>query len=223
MTNDQLFTTADGSHSLLSGQYDVSFHSRFGAIGETRHVFIQAALLHKALHQSQLAVLGMGFGTGLNAYMSLLAAVQQHLQIDYHAIEAFPIDPLQARQLNYPRLLEADPLGSYFYQLHDCPWDIPQPISPNFTFTKRKMHFENIPFDQSFDIIYYDAFAPDAQPELWTESMLARCFKALLPGGVLTTYCAKGAVKRALKAVGFELESLAGPPGKREMTRATKP
>ncbi|MEM1319755.1 MAG: tRNA (5-methylaminomethyl-2-thiouridine)(34)-methyltransferase MnmD [Bacteroidota bacterium] len=218
-----LFITDDGSHSIHSEQFGVSYHSRHGAIQETQHVFIERALLFKAQAQQQLQLLEIGFGTGLNALMSLMAAEQHQLQLHYTSIEAYPIPVEQAKTLNFCAQLQSPQFEDHFLQMHQCAWEQPHPLHPNFTFLKSQQHFEALRYQQTFDIIYFDAFAPNAQPELWERPMLQKMYDALRPGGVLTTYCAKGVVKRILKAIGFELESLPGPPGKREMTRVIRP
>jgi len=218
----KLFQTQDGSHSIFSEQFGVSYHSKYGAIQETQHVFIDAALRFKALVQKDIAILDIGFGTGLNAYMTLLEATQRGLSIDYTGYEAFPISLAEAQLLNYPNLLSAADLSAQFLQLHEVAWNEVIPINPNFRFQKCLQSFETIDAQAAYDIIYFDAFAPNAQPELWEAPLLTQMYQALKQGGVLVTYCAKGVVKRTLKSVGFQIESLKGPPGKREMTRATK-
>jgi len=218
----KLFQTQDGSHSIFSEQFGVSYHSKYGAIQETQHVFIDAALRFKALSQKELTVLDIGFGTGLNAYMTLLEATHKSLSIDYTAYEAFPITLAEAQLLNYPNLLSAADVSAQFLQLHEAAWNEVIPINQNFRFQKCLQSFETINSQAVYDIIYFDAFAPNAQPELWEAPLLSQMYEALKQGGVLVTYCAKGVVKRTLKAVGFQIEALKGPPGKREMTRAVK-
>lgn len=218
----QLITTQDGSHSLYSEQYGVSYHSKYGAIQETRHVFIEAGLHYKLPVQSELSILEMGFGTGLNALMTLLAA-ENHAQIFYEAIEAFPLPTEQARLLNFAQLLSHPRAQTFLDQLHRCDWETPQPLTADFTLRKRLETLQNITLDHSFDLVYFDAFAPSAQPELWAPSMLAKVTAAMAPKAIFVTYCAKGAVKRTLKELGLTVESIPGPPGKREMTRAIKP
>ena len=218
----QRFLTDDGSHSLLSSSFGVSYHSRHGAVQETQHVFIEAALLQKLTTASQLNILGIGFGTGLNAYMTYLESRSSPCQINYHAVEAFPITINEARQLNYPETLNAPEQAAAFLQLHECLWDEDIQLSSTFTFQKQLRRFDEINLENFYDLIYFDAFAPSAQPELWEEPLLKKMYDALVPQGILTTYCAKGVVKRQLKAIGFTVEAIPGPPGKREMTRAIK-
>ena len=217
-----LFETQDGSHSLFSEKYGVSYHSKYGAIQETEHVFIRAALHYKALFQSEISILDIGFGTGLNAFMSMLEAMSRNLHLNYTAIEAFPISIEQANKLNYTTLLNVLNLQETFLSLHDDIWDKYLIINDNFSFKKQKIQFKNIDYQEAFDIVYFDAFAPNAQPELWEAPMLSKMYQALKKDGIFVTYCAKGAVKRTLKSLGFEVEKLKGPPGKREMTRGIK-
>lgn len=219
---NSLIETEDGSHSLFSEQYGVNYHSKHGAIQETQHVFINAALRFKAVVQKEISILGIGFGTGLNAYMTLLEAAKRNLAIQYTAIEAYPISMEQATALNYSTLLNNEPSQAQFLQMHSCDWAKSVTITEQFQFIKQQIKFEAIDFDNQFDIIYFDAFAPNSQPELWDAAVLGIMHKVLRKDGVLVTYCAKGVVKRTLKAVGFQIEALKGPPGKREMTRAIK-
>jgi tRNA U34 5-methylaminomethyl-2-thiouridine-forming methyltransferase MnmC len=220
--SNKLIETQDGSHSLFSEQFGVSYHSKYGAIQETQHVFINAALRYKALLQSELHILEIGFGTGLNAYMSLLEGQRRNLKIHYTTIEAYPISYQQATELNYSALLNSPTYHDQFLQMHASDWAIPVEITEGFVFEKHQIKFQNLPFLNQFDIIYFDAFAPNAQPELWEADLLTTMYNSMKKEGVMVTYCAKGVVKRTLKAVGFIVESLKGPPGKREMTRAIK-
>ncbi len=219
---NQLFETADGSHSILSEQFGVSYHSKHGAIQETQHVFINAALRFKALLQKELSILDIGFGTGLNAYMTLIEATHRNLSVDYTGYEAFPISIEQAKALNYPALLNISDTIYPFQLLHECDWEQRIAINNHFSFQKCLQTFDQITDQNRFDMVYFDAFAPNAQPDLWKQPLLEKMYQALKPDGVFVTYCAKGEVKRTLKAVGFQVERLKGPPGKREMTRAIK-
>lgn len=223
MNPGEIFETQDGSHSILSNEYGVSYHSKYGAIQESKHVFIDAGLRYQLLSSHSLSILEIGFGTGLNAFLSLLEAEQRQTNLYYEALEAFPISSAQAASLNYPQQLEVSAdMAVHFRALHALEWDIPHPITPYFDFQKRKIDFKDYTSPPRFDVVFFDAFAPSAQPDLWEEEILRNMYDALLPGGALVTYCAKGSVKRGLKKVGFQLEALPGPPGKREMTRAVK-
>ena len=218
----RLFETEDGSHSLFSEEFNVSYHSKFGAIQETKHVFIEAGLRYKAVLGKELCVLDIGFGTGLNAFMTLLEAEKRGLSVDYTGVEAFPISKEISDKLNYPELTGNPDKEDIFRRLHADNWGETVQYTETFKGTKLKKKFEDLDFKERFDIVYFDAFAPGSQPELWEEPVLKIMHEALVEGGILVTYCAKGDVKRTLKAIGFEVEKLTGPPGKREMTRATK-
>ncbi|MEZ5058705.1 MAG: tRNA (5-methylaminomethyl-2-thiouridine)(34)-methyltransferase MnmD [Saprospiraceae bacterium] len=218
----EILDTHDGSHTLLSQQHGVTYHSKYGAITETNHVFIEAALRFKAAIQQDIRILEIGFGTGLNAYATLLDAVKRNLKIVYTTYEAFPISEDQAASLNYHEQLEPEMGNSNFMHLHQLDWNQQHFINENFQFQKINQTFQTINDTDLYDIIYFDAFAPESQPELWNEELLAKMFAALKTGGLLTTYCAKGVVKRTFKKVGFTLETLQGPPGKREMIRVSK-
>jgi tRNA U34 5-methylaminomethyl-2-thiouridine-forming methyltransferase MnmC len=220
----KLFVTDDGSHSIFSEQFGVAYHSTHGAIQETQHIFIEAALRYFIQHRKfdSIKILDIGFGSGLNVFMTLLESINQGLNIDITTVEAYPLSILLAEQLNYPQQLKVEAFDTHFKQLHRLSWEDSHQLNNIFSFQKRLLNFKEIDYTNTFDIIYYDAFSPDSQPELWQSEMLERMFKALKNGGVMTTYCAKGAFKRALKSVGFQIESIPGPLGKREITRAIK-
>lgn len=223
MDNTSLIETQDGSHSVLSHRFGVTYHSKYGAIQESRHVFIEAGLFPQLMLQRDLAVLELGFGTGLNALLTLLEAERLQRHIFYQTIEAFPLSQEQAAQLNYPEQLDLPETRQWLSAMHGAASDAPAQITPHFQFSKNIGRFEALHFQNAFDVAYFDAFAPETQPELWTEDVLGRVYQALRPQGVLVTYCAKGVVKRTLKRLGFQIECIPGPPGKREMTRAVKP
>jgi tRNA U34 5-methylaminomethyl-2-thiouridine-forming methyltransferase MnmC len=218
---NKIFLTDDGSHSLMSETFGDSYHSKFGAIQESQHVFIDGALnFQTAKGKTDLTILEIGFGTGLNALMTYREAERQNLKINYLTFEKYPLSIEQAEALNYPQKLGVE--TTILAQLHSSNWDENIKLGEHFIFQKRENDCQTIDFCEFADIIYFDAFAPQIQPELWEKPLLQRLFDALKPEGILTTYCAKGSVKRALKDVGFQIETLAGPPGKREMTRAQK-
>ena len=214
-----IFTTEDGSHSMRSAQFDEAYHSKYGALQESQHVFIEAGLQYLVdKGKTTISIFEMGMGTGLNVLLTLLYAEKHQIKIDYKTVEAFPI--LDWSELNYPELLR-EKAAVYFDKIHLLSPMESKVLSPYFTLTKFHQKLEELTFETaSFDLIYYDAFAPAAQEELWTEVIFEKLFSAMKPNGVLTTYCAKGSVKRALKAAGFTVEGIPGPPGKREMTRA---
>lgn len=217
----KIIQTKDGSNSLESPRFGAMYHSIHGAIQETQTVFIDAGFVYKAQSKKPLSILGIGFGTGLNAFMTYLEANKQQIEIQYVGVEAYPISLELAKQLNYPSILNVPKEKEHFLKLHEQQ-DIVIELSPYFSFCKKVSQFEALTYQQQFDIIYYDAFAPSIQPELWKASLLSKMYEALKPTGILTTYCAKGIFKRTLKSIGFKVEGIPGPIGKREMTRATK-
>lgn len=213
--------TADGSHTIHSEKFDVPYHSVHGALQETMHVFIDAGLNYVKEGKSSINILEVGFGTGLNVLATLAESNIHNLKVDFHTIEAYPISEDDANQLNYQehiaRISQQD-----LECIHEQPWGQTDSISANFSLTKHLCKLEEFSSSLSFDVIYFDAFAPTAQPELWEPSILRRMYDLLTESGVLVTYCAKGQFKRDLKSVGFMVDSIPGPPRKREMTRAIK-
>lgn len=221
-TAPEIFLTQDGSHSVVAHQFGVSYHSKYGAVRESMHVFISAGLLPNLLPGRQLSVLEAGLGTGLNAFMAYLEGEKRQTEICYEAIEAFPLESDFAVQLNFPEILQAKGQEGVFHAIHRLPWGQHVQLSPYFKFKKVLERFEQYRPEKTFDVVFFDAFSPGAQPELWQTEVLAIFHEALRSGGILVTYCAKGEVKRRLKAIGFQVETLPGPPGKREMVRAVK-
>jgi len=216
----KIITTADGSTTIQIEDWDEQYHSVHGAIQESNHVFIKQGLLFSCAENDTLSILEIGFGTGLNALITLMHAEQLNLNIDYVGIEAYPVKSEELRQLNYVKELHVD--AAIFSSLHDSTWESRHEITPYFNLTKQQKHFKDIDQKDSFDLIYFDAFGARVQPELWTETIFKIMFDALKNRGVLVTYSAKGSVRRAMQAVGFIVERLEGPPGKREMLRAIK-
>ena len=217
-----IFTTQDGSQSIFSEQYGVSYHSRFGAVTESAHVFINAGLRFKAAVQRNIHVLEAGFGTGLNALMTWFEAERRNLAVHYTGLEIFPVAAEAAAALQYAEALQAPGRAEDFFALHQCEWEVRHLFSEHFSFEKKATNIKHFELSEGFDLIYFDAFAPQTQPELWSETVFAQCYRSLKSDGILVTYCAKGDVKRTLKQVGFVVETLQGPPGKREMVRAIK-
>lgn len=219
---NSIFVTQDGSSSIFSDKFGVSYHSKYGAIQESKHVFIQAGLLEKFKQQDHVNILEFGFGSGLNAFLSFLESINQNKVVYFETLDAYPIRKEISDKLNYVEVLGAVQYTDVFKALHELPWSESHQISDRFTFCKRHVRFEEVTVQPIFDVIFYDAFAPTAQPELWDEKVLGNACNALKSGGIFVTYCAKGVVKRTIKSLGFEIEPLKGPPGKREMTRAWK-
>lgn len=223
MSVDAIFETHDGSHSIQSEKYGVSYHSKYGAIQETNHVFLQHGLMPTAVSKTGvISILEFGFGSGLNAFMTYLWLKQNHRTAYYETIEAYPISLNQAEQLNFPGQLNAADEQNAFLAMHASSSGERLELAEHFSFRKNIELFEHAAYENQFDLVYFDAFAPSAQPELWDESILGKVYQALMPGGRMTTYCAKGSVKRTLKSLGFKVSSPPGPPGKREMTIAQK-
>ncbi len=213
-------TTADGLPTLYLPEMDEHYHSVKGALAEARHVYIDMAL---RLTKKSVRVLEIGFGTGLNAFLSLLVSQGEGRHVDYTSFELYPLAPEQALQLNYPQII-APEASSLFETLHRCEWESRVALSPTFSLCKRCADFTCTELTESYDVVYFDAFAPEKQPEMWSEALFQKLFDHLVSGGVLTTYCAKGEIRRRLQACGFRVERLPGPPnGKREILRATKP
>lgn len=216
----ELVETADGSKTLLAPDLDEHYHSVHGALAEARHVFIKHGL--HAIKKEELSILEMGFGTGLNAFLTFLENQQLQKKITYTALEAYPLAFDLAESLGYVQLTGAEQNNTDFQLMHSCSWGQEQRIDDSFALMKREEKIQDVLFDSKFDLVFYDAFAPRVQPDLWTGEIFQKIYSATSQEAILVTYCAKGSVKRALKAVGFEVESLEGPPGKREMTRAKK-
>ena len=219
--NVEIFTTSDGSHSLKVSSLNESYHSKHGAIQESSHVFIDAGFKMAIRHWKRLKILEVGLGTGLNALLTKIESGQLNIKIDYTAIEPFPLSNDIIGQLNYPRVLNRP--KEDFQRIHQTSPGAFHSLSPHFHFKKIDSPFEITDLSGQFNLVYFDAFAPEVQPELWTPTVFEKIFAHLCPSGILTTYCAKGTVRRMLQKAGFKTERLPGPPGKREMLRATKP
>lgn len=224
MDNISIITTADGSHSLYNKELEETYHSVHGAVQESRHVFIKQGLEYfSEIHPQKrdLRILEIGFGTGLNAFLSEKWSTEVGINIYYQSLEKFPLDRDLYEALNYA----SEPAAkSLFFSLHTAPWDSIQRISPTFILEKRRVDLlstNSLPASW-FDIVFYDAFAPSKQPALWSLDILKKTTDSLCADGVWVTYCAKGQLKRDLKALHLEVQSLPGPPGKREMLRAVK-
>tara|TARA_R100000306_G_scaffold11683_2_gene13763 strand:+ start:4283 stop:4954 length:672 start_codon:yes stop_codon:yes gene_type:complete len=214
--------TGDGSITIHLPDWDEQYHSKHGAITEARHVFIKTGLHYFCGKHTtnSLSILEIGFGTGLNTFLTLLEAKEKNLQINYTGVEAYPIDVKELGELNYAKLLNVS--EDEFQKLHSAEWETKTSIVPNFQLLKRKQFFSEIEDKKAFHLIYFDAFGARVQPELWTLEIFKKMYDALKVDGVLVTYSAKGSVRRNMESVGFTVERLPGPPGKREMLRATK-
>lgn len=218
-----IITTEDGSHTIHIPALGTNYHSTHGAVQESLHVFIHAGLDHllKHKHITPVRIFEMGFGTGLNALLTLEQALRQHLTVYYFAAELFPLEKNEYEQLNYAHRLSVD-LQNDFLRLHQCEWEKDIAIKENFMLHKSKASLAEMQLQQGFDLVYFDAFDPNVQPELWEAPVFQKLYAAMNGNAVLVTYCSKGDVRRTLNACGFHIEKIPGPEGKREMIRATK-
>ncbi|MBN1789017.1 MAG: tRNA (5-methylaminomethyl-2-thiouridine)(34)-methyltransferase MnmD [Bacteroidales bacterium] len=218
----QLVTTRDGSHTLYVPHLDEHYHSTYGAITESRHVFIDAGFLYRT-DGPKISVLEVGFGTGLNALLTCITARDKQVKVTYHALEKFPVDLVLAEKLNYTsRLPNVPDAESFFAGIHQASWNATTMVHPFFYLHKIRDDLTDFQPEFMYDLVFFDAFAPEKQPEMWTQDIFNRLYNNLSQDGILTTYCVKGTVKRMLKTAGFRIEKLPGPPGKREMLRGTK-
>ena len=217
--NSELIITEDGSHTLFVPAIDECYHSTHGAVQESKHIFIEAAL--KQCTKTEIRVLEIGFGTGLNAFLTMIEAERSDKKIHYTSLEKYPVEVGKALQLNYPEAA-SDGSRNSFELLHTSVWGEEVQIGSNFWLTKIEADFTQFNFNEMFDVVYFDAFSPEKQPEMWSVELIEKIFIQCNPGAVLTTYCAKGIVRRAMQSAGFQVERLPGPPGKREILRGLK-
>jgi tRNA U34 5-methylaminomethyl-2-thiouridine-forming methyltransferase MnmC len=216
----EIIQTQDGSTTIHIEDWDECYHSKHGAIQEAEHVFIQNGL--SLFKDKGISILEIGFGTGLNAFITYLQSIKFNQTIEYVGVEAYPISAQELEAMNYVKELKAEHKKDIFDVMHQSDWGTKTTIDEHFTLTKRQQFFNDIEDKTSFDLIYFDAFGYRVQPELWSTAIFQKMYDALKPNGVLVTYAARGVVKRSMIEVGFTVEKLAGPPGKREMFRATK-
>ena len=218
----QIVTTGDNSSSLYNDELQEKYHSYDGAWTESMYVYIEQGVRFAAkTFGKTLSVFEFGFGTGLNAFQTALVAKNEEYQIDFTTVEKYPVPELIYTQLNYIDFTDSN--KDWFLNLHTLSWNEKHALSPYFIFKKIHNDFLNIAGEkEKYHVIYFDAFAPNKQPEVWDSIVFERLYQSLVPGGNLVTYCAQGEFKRKLKAAGFKVEKLPGPPGKREMTRALK-
>lgn len=216
----KLEQTADGSYTLYVPELDEHYHSVKGALTESQHIFIDMGLKHSAIIEPR--ILEIGLGTGLNCFLTLMEAETSQRKVHYTGIERFPLNMEVIQKLDYPSMIGRGHEDDYF-AIHQAPWGEDTELSPWLTLHKIEGDFTHYHFEKGYDIIYFDAFAPEKQPEMWEQSLFGGLYQTLNEGGILTTYCAKGVVRRMLQSAGFKVERLPGPPGgKREILRATK-
>lgn len=217
----EILVTADGSTTIHLPDWNEQYHSKHGAIQEAYHVFINSGL-QLFYETKEISILEIGFGTGLNAFITFLDAQKHGLIVNYVGVEAYPVQQKEVMQLNYVTALKADVFTETFKKMHELSWEESHEVSSNFKLEKRQQFFKDISDKNTFNLIYFDAFGARVQPELWTVEIFQKMYDALIVGGVLVTYAAKGSVRRAMQEVGFTVEKLPGPPGKREMLRGIK-
>jgi len=215
----KIITTIDKSTTLYSEKFDEHYHSTFGAINESTHIFINEGLLYSKL--KTVNIFEVGFGTGLNAFLTYIQSQKLNIEVNYTCIEKYPIDLQIANQLNYPNLISPQN-KNVFELLHSCKWEENILINNSFNFKKVLKDFTEFEFSDKYDIIYFDAFAPEKQPELWRLEIFKKIYDALNNQGILTTYSSKGIVKNNLREAGFSVKRLKGPEGKRHILRAEK-
>lgn len=216
----EIIQTLDGSTTIHLKEWDECYHSKHGAIQEAQHVFIKNGL--SLFPNQSVSILEIGFGTGLNAFISFLESQHLNQQIHYVGVEAYPVNATEVLAMNYVYELKASSKKEVFDKMHESNWNEKIELTTDFELTKRKQLFDDIDDIEQFDLIYFDAFGYRVQPELWSTAIFQKMFAALRPGGKLVTYAARGVVKRSMLEVGFTVEKLPGPPGKREMFRASK-
>ncbi len=234
----QLLITKDGSHTISVPEMNVTYHSIHGAIQESKHVFIEAGLhaSGRLAHPEAFPIssnplpacrwiLEIGFGTALNALLTLIESEKTGTKIYYETLEPYPLNEQERASLNYCDQLNRPDLQNIFNKMHACEWEKEIPLTENFILIKRKQalaDLEPLKLLNFFELVYFDAFAPNAQPELWTTKIFKKLYDLMMKDGILVTYCSKGDVRRAMQAAGFVVEKIPGPPGKREMVRARR-
>ncbi len=216
----EIIKTLDGSTTIHLKEWDECYHSKHGAIQEAKHVFIKNGL--SLFENNPVSILEIGFGTGLNAFITFLESIEKNQKIDYVGVEAYPVNAEEVLAMNYVEELDALKFHNIFEKMHKCEWDNKVEICDQFSLTKRKQFFDEIDDFEIFDLIYFDAFGYRVQPELWSTEIFQKMYNSLKPNGVLVTYACRTSIKNAMLSTGFSVEKLPGAPGKREMLRATK-
>ena len=218
---NKIVITEDGSHTIYVPLLDEHYHSTHGAINESMHVYINTGL--KRQEKKEINLLEVGFGTGLNAFLTLATAIQEKVKVNYFSIEKYPLAEDEYKLLNYPEHIFPE-FAEYFGLLHQLRWETEHRVSDEFTLKKIQADLKMFEYEglHRFDLIYFDAFAPGKQPEMWSPQIFERIAQHTNPGGVFVTYCAKGSVRRMLNSLGFQMERLPGPIGKKEILRGIK-
>ena len=216
-----LMITEDGSHTIYIPEMDEHYHSVHGAIQESLHIYIEQGLLQTT--KTDLSVLEIGFGTGLNVYLTYCYSQERNISVNYICLEKYPLNEAEYSVLNYPDSIFPE-YSTIFNLMHKSDWGETIEIQERFKFKKIKADLLTFQFDEKpqFDLVYYDAFAPGKQPEMWTDQLLHKVAATVKPDGIIVTYCAKGAVRRSLADAGFSMERIPGPIGKKEILRGKK-
>lgn len=224
MSSREIRVTGDGSHTIYVPELNESYHSTHGAVQESLHVFIDAGIRYYLQDNApgELQIFEVGFGTGLNAVLAAIFAEQELTNVYFESIEAYPISGKEVDALNYPQVLRGEHANQLFQNIHESNWEESLAMSDRFSIKKVNISIQDYQANNRFHICFFDAFAPSKQPEMWELDVLKKIHNLLVPGGVFVTYCAKGQLKRDLKKLGFEVQSIPGPPGKKEMVRAIK-
>ena len=215
----RVMMTEDGSHTMFENGMEEPYHSTHGALQESMHIFIKQGL--HTVEQPSVRILELGFGTGLNTLLTLNESISLHLDIYYHTVEKYPLKDFEYNLLNYEKVIDPSPEGM-LYRIHSCPWGEAVKISDQFTLYKEEADFRAMNLPPNINLVYFDAFSPEKQPELWTTNIFDSISQVTDSGAILVTYSSKGIVRRALTSCGFDVYKVAGPPGKREMIRAIK-
>jgi len=216
----EIITTNDGSTTIHLPELNESYHSKHGAIQEAYHVFIKNGL--SLFEGKSVSILEIGFGTGLNSFITYLEAKKSNQTIDYVGVEAYPVAVEEALQMNYVKELNANQEAAIFKDMHEANWEEKVAISDDFSLTKRQQLFQEINDEDAYNLIYFDAFGFRVQPELWSLEVFQKMYNALKINGVIVTYACRSSIKNAMIECGFKVEKLPGAPGKREMLRAKK-
>lgn len=217
--NRELRITGDGSHTMYVSDMDESYHSKHGALQESVHIFIRKGF--QTIDKSPVHILELGLGTGLNVMLTLAESEKSGSEVFYHAVEKYPLNAAEFGKLNYEAMIAGLPAGSLI-RMHEAPWGIDFNLSDHFRMFKEHSDFRSMDPEGRFDLVYFDAFAPDKQPELWTREIFSKLFALMEPGAILVSYSSKGEVRRVLNSCGFEVRKIPGPPGKREMIQAIR-
>lgn len=218
----EIVNTKDGSKSVFSKKFDAAFHSWYGAITESKHVFIENGLAYKHMQGAeQVKILEVGYGTGLSAILSGVYALENDVEVIYSGLDKYEFPRELVNELNYASFFD-ESYHEFIKHINDVAYDTAVKLHPNFTLIKSLGSLKDTELRQNYDVIFFDAFSPRQVPYMWTVEVFKKMYEALNPGGVLVTFCAQGQFKRDLKAAGFEVETLPGAPGKREMTRGIK-